>query len=655
MHTPSIRGAVFVAAGEHVSANVLIAKLREDGLTSDADPRSLRGFGEDGLVGVVVHPERDGWFAIVDSADGAQGIGAGEWCRFTFIANHLHTKAIWWRVYSPELALGVFFDRGSSFLEVVAGDAARVEAWLDELEVPFAAAVPPAECGPEVLAVTIAYAAEKYRNGPDAELALRLRGLAEALERGDAEWLLEHVQALGDEWRPLALGVIRAAREGAWRRCLETLGERFLAGRPSVRGRVSEMTLEEEVMRRLAEISENDERFLVYLERLDAIETEAERRSDHAHTGGVERIAYALLVAGENSRAFACFRRLVMRTPEPHWIHVNKSLYTLLMTIEGPIGIEGEVLELVRAVEARRSELGDEAADAVDYNLACVYARAGQTDEALRTLARCRTIFRQNPSPEADNDLALIHEHPEFLAILARARTDESEDEDDEDEDEDDDEEEENAVPYVPPPDRAIPRLTMSFRDGERDDDLVDRLGGRPVVPPGTAWPHSPNRPMQLVLQLVGKAAGGFIDLGDVTIVQVFADLEGDFYEEPYNTVLLHRDPCTLVLSAPPGLELEPVQRIELTPSDDDRILLDVEWVDEDDPLHDEWNAAHRHAWKDKVWGVPVGANLDPEQEDSQGRPMKCLAQLLSYDDWFLWSVFVAEDMSEARLECVRG
>ena len=36
---------------------------------------------------------------------------------------------------------------------------------------------------------------------------------------------------------------------------------------------------------------------------------------------------------------------------------------------------------------------------------------------------------------------------------------------------------------------------------------------------------------MDLVVQLIGKAAGGAIDLGDVHVLQIFADLEGDFYE----------------------------------------------------------------------------------------------------------------------------
>lgn len=74
----------------------------------------------------------------------------------------------------------------------------------------------------------------------------------------------------------------------------------------------------------------------------------------------------------------------------------------------------------------------------------------------------------------------------------------------------------------------------------------------------------------------------------------------------------------------------------------DDRILTDLECPDDDDPLYDEHQAAHSHAWVDKVWGIPVAANLDAESiTDSEGRAKRCLLTLSSIDDWFVWHVFV--------------
>jgi hypothetical protein len=80
----------------------------------------------------------------------------------------------------------------------------------------------------------------------------------------------------------------------------------------------------------------------------------------------------------------------------------------------------------------------------------------------------------------------------------------------------------------------------------------------------------------------------------------------------------------------------------------DDRVLLD----DSDDDDHED---AHDHAWCDKIRGVPVGANLPTTVKDSRGRPMQMLLELVTYDDWFLWSLWVSEDYREAKMEIVRG
>ena len=127
---------------------------------------------------------------------------------------------------------------------------------------------------------------------------------------------------------------------------------------------------------------------------------------------------------------------------------------------------------------------------------------------------------------------------------------------------------------------------------------------------------------MRFVLQLVGTKAGGEVDLGDVSVLSV---------------------------------ETDAVRLLALEPGHDDRILLDIDWLEEGEPQYEEWEAARKHAFEDKLWGIPVGANVDPNQRDAQGRPTRCLLQLVSYDDWFLWYLFVSEDFSEARLQAVRG
>ena len=72
-----IMGATFYREGDSVTASAIIAKLRDDGKMSKVDPRQPTGFGDDGVVGVAVHSPRNGYWAVVDSADGSQGIGPG--------------------------------------------------------------------------------------------------------------------------------------------------------------------------------------------------------------------------------------------------------------------------------------------------------------------------------------------------------------------------------------------------------------------------------------------------------------------------------------------------------------------------------------------------------------------------------------------------
>ena len=61
---------------------------------------------------------------------------------------------------------------------------------------------------------------------------------------------------------------------------------------------------------------------------------------------------------------------------------------------------------------------------------------------------------------------------------------------------------------------------------------------------------------MQFMFQLLGKAGGGSIDLGDVTVLQVFADMKSEYYEEGEHTVIVYREPCTTTLPIPDAVEM---------------------------------------------------------------------------------------------------
>jgi hypothetical protein len=121
---------------------------------------------------------------------------------------------------------------------------------------------------------------------------------------------------------------------------------------------------------------------------------------------------------------------------------------------------------------------------------------------------------------------------------------------------------------------------------------------------------------MDFVLQLTGKAGGGDLDLGDIQLLQVFADLEGKYHEQ--NAVVVHREPCSATLATPLGVDLAPVQSMAFEAGNDDRVLLDLEWPDEGDPLFEDHQSAWSHAHVDKAFGIP-GESIT----DSSGIPMQ--------------------------------
>ncbi len=665
-------GAVFYAEGKSVSANAVLAAMRGDGKPSRKNARAVEGFEPDRVVGVAVHPARSGWLAVVDSADGCQGIGAGGWSRAAVTANHLSTDAIWARAFDDDVALAVRFQRGGSFFEAVPGTRAEVRAWLEARGVPLDASVPPSAAGKDAVVVAIEYGEDAYRTGPDREEASALVAIHDALVAGDAGALRERVASVSSERLALALAVIRGASDGDWKGCVRELATTILAEPIRRRTKPKEMTFEEEILRRAAAIGD-DETFGSCVERIDAIERDAEAQSSWAQTGGIDRLAVEL-VESHPLRAFECYRRIATRSDEPHWHYVNMALVTLLRGAPARIVLDGDVAVLVRHVEARAKDLGQSARDAICYNLACVHARAGDADAALAALARCGEIQKQNPHPETDADLEALWGNEAFRALIAGggaeaadedadAAADDNAASDDEHDDDDDDDAAEARPAHIPPPSRAVPRYAIRLGksqdqpEDQTDSALVSRIGGRPNAPSTeTPWPESPHRPMRFVLQIVGKRAGGEVDLGDVSLVSVFADLDGDYFDPRYHAILLHRGECDAVLELPEDdVEIDPVRLMTFEPGADDSVLRDMDFPDDSDPNAGTYGAARSLAWADKVFGVPVGANLHADQRDSKGRPMRCLFQLVTYDDWFLWYAFVDDDFGEARLHIVRG
>jgi predicted DNA-binding WGR domain protein len=714
------RGGLFVKQTGNVTAERIIASLREDGTLSRSNPRELSGFGKErgpdhGVVGVAVHPEQNGYLAVADSADGAQGIGPGPWSRASSLASELTTEVIWFRIYSAKLALAARFRRGHDGIEVIPGDEAEVRSWLAAQSVPLDACQPPAHAQPEAVCVAIKYEASTYRSGPDEQAADVLIDIRNALIAGDPGTVRARCHAIG-ELAPLALGAVRTTRQGSAGDCLLELARAAVAAPLTPRAMPKQPTLDEEAL--WAAIAMATERgdaaqALEFLDRLDAIETDAKRRSAFAQTSGVASLAATFAKEGRFPAAYACYSRLVRRSAEPAVWHVIGALGTLCRSTEASILLEGEVADTVARCEKRASALGSDAKDAVFYRLGCVYARAGQPRRALAVLAWCRTPLAQHPEPDKDPDLTSLATDAEFRAWIDRSRMP---GELYKDVPVDDLElsvrssealaerkvktldellrhdpasfpskvvaeicalladeyriswgeaasDSEGAADYAPPKERAVPRLNIALTESQDERDghrFVSRVGGLPNAPSKDfPWPETDSRPMALVFQLVGKAGGGAVDLGDVTLLQVFADLDGDYYEE--NEVILHRVPCEAVMSAPVGLAQQPVKLMSFAPGADDRILVDVADPDDEDALRGvgadaaAYEEARTHAWCDKVGGIPVGANLDPDVCDSQGEPMTCVVELVTYDDWFLWALFANRSFSETNLQVVRG
>jgi len=663
--TEATRGALFVKESPKVKVEALVTALREDGKMSKASVASLEGWsptGGKGTVAIAVHPPTDGWVAIVDSADGAQGIGAGAFSRAALLASQLATDVVWYRVFEGDLAIAVTFHGTGAPFDVVTGDAARLQEWLRAQATPIDAAKRPAQAAKAAKCFAITYEEKTYRTGPDAAAVAMIRAVVEDLEAGRGEPLLARLDSIAPEVRAVALGALRAARTSSSRACLVALARRLLEGPARLRQPVKVVSVDEEILRLAAEeVADRDVTlFAACLARLDAIEVDAWARDKWADTSTLRRLAFDLHQAGAHAGAYACYARLVLRDDEPAWFVTHGALGTLCLAVEGKIALTGDTKRVVERCAARMNDLGAEARDAVAYNLACVYARAGDEERAIGALRRCRAPRTQNPSPETDPDLAILWRKPSFVALLGRppaaaappaavVSTDE------EDEDEDD------APTYEPPPERAVPRLTIRYRPGKADA-RISRIGGLPNVPATwTAWPETSRRPMSFVLQLVGTAGGGAIDLGDVHVLQVFADTAGDFFRETEHAVILHHAPCELTAEPPLGVDIARPREMVFDPGADDRALVDV--VDPEDDVElaahgldaETYEAAFDHAFADKVRGVPVGANLRRHVKDSEGRPMELLLELTEHDDFFLWTVWISADRREAKLQIVRG
>lgn len=612
---------------ENVTTTAVVAKLRGEGKLSKKDPRKLEGFGADGVVGIAVHPPRDGWLAVIDSADGAQGINPGGWAACGTMSNHLHADAVWYRVYTPGLAVGARFFRGNDHVHVVAGDRARVEAWLDEQGVPWKTSAPPSSAEDATL-IAVKYDEEKYRSGPSEADAVRLAELASALVAGDANVVGEH----------LALGVVRAETRGKVNLAIARRARELLDRPATLRASPKVETMDEVVLARAA-LSADDATAMIA--RIDEIERAAEKQSSWALTNGLSHLGWKLEHVKKYGAAFECYSRLARR-PRPAYHHVLAALRCLLKRSEGPITLEGDVKATVDACAARVTELGSDAQDAIYYDLACVAARAGLRDLALRQLKACKAIRKINPRPEEDPDFVSLWEDDAFLELLDLPKKTASSGEVGAPEEPED--------AYEVPAERAVPRMSIELAPGGDPRALTNRLGGLPVAPAASSpWPESSSRPMQLVAQLVGKAAGGELDLGDIGVLQIFADLEGEYFDD--NEVVVHRQGCPHVLEAPVGVEVLPTKTMKLVPGMDDKMLLDADAFENED-----YDGANGHAFCDKLFGVPVGANLDVENiVDSKGERMRLLLELITYDDWFLWALFTNADFSETRLEIVRG
>lgn len=620
-------GGVFFREGDGIDAKKLVAKVCDGGRITTDDPRTATGTER---VAFAVHAPRGGFWAVVDSADGALGIAKGEWSNVALAANHLRTDAIWYRTYAIDLALAVYFPQGGTWMRAYTGIADDVLNRLDADRVPVHESQPPATAADALLAC-VAYEPGTYETGPDVGVARRLLGIHEALVAGDAAALRDRFAEISEAERPLALAIIRGADRGEWRACIRESARQIAA--PKLRVDLRHLTFDEEILRRAGELAETEAELSPVLDQLDAIEDDAGTRSSHSHPAGVAMLAYALGKRGAQELVLACELRLLRRR-EPAWYTCNNALQTLLK--RSPFTLDAPARDAIRIVEERLPELGQSAIDSITYNLACVFSRAGDLDRALVELRRCETPREQNPHPDRDTDLEPLWSNPEFQRLIAPppppVKTAIPSD----------------PQPYDVPPEHAVPRFALDFEDRpDAESALIDRLGGKPNAPSTDfAWPVSSSRPMNLIVQLVGKAGGGALDLGDIHALQVFADMEGDYYETSEHAVIAHRAPCLVVIEPPVTVEVQDTRAITLSPGFDDRRMLDDDFESE---------AARDHVWCDKVFGIPVGANLDTELRDANGEPLRLVLELMTIDDYFLWALFANQQLTEFRLEIVRG
>jgi hypothetical protein len=115
--------------------------------------------------------------------------------------------------------------------------------------------------------------------------------------------------------------------------------------------------------------------------------------------------------------------------------------------------------------------------------------------------------------------------------------------------------------------------------------------------------------------------------------------------------VRVYRAPCPATLQPPEGVKIYDARYITYEAGVDDAFLASDDRYDDDARR----KAAHKHAFRSKVGGVPVAANLDLPVKGSDGKPLDYVLQMNDVDDWFIWFLFLSKDRKRAQLEIVRG
>lgn len=186
------------------------------------------------------------------------------------------------------------------------------------------------------------------------------------------------------------------------------------------------------------------------------------------------------------------------------------------------------------------------------------------------------------------------------------------------------------AEPYKPPKERRIPRLTVNFKPGA-SEDIEHRAGGNPSDWGSEPWPVclSCGKPMSFVLQLIGKAAGGEIDIGHYAGLQVFICHNINSCQ-PWaslscaNTVLFRELLSAKTRKSEVKVELNDAWKINLSKGYDDSILL--KQPEEDD--EEEYEEAFAFCSTSKVGGIPVSGNEPAKVKCPEcNEQMKFLAQ----------------------------